>query len=170
MTRQMIELAFKPMKVFVHLAAQTIEAEYPSFSIIAAFACFDVQPSTTELDMAAQEKHLRRLSQVLNVDFEQLQCQFGDHLPIAIHSASNKRLTNVAAWSDAVRRTSTAQKPTQMRHPSDILKIVLVRYVAWQGCSTSGVEQFFSHGQHQLDPSRESFYRRERVDRAQGNE
>lgn len=67
-TRQMIELAFKPIKVFVHLAAQTIEAEYPSFSIIAAFACFDVQPSTTELDMAAQEKHLRRLSQVLNAE------------------------------------------------------------------------------------------------------
>ena len=156
-TPQLTEDSLKPMKVFVHMACQTIDAEYPAFGILGAFACFDVQPSKLERDMAAQEVHLRRLAQVLNLSFEELDMQFGDHLAIALHEAKQQRLDNAAAWVAAVKKTSSAQKAVRLKHPCHILIEVLVRYVAWQGCSTSGVEQFFSHGQHQIDSSRNHF-------------
>lgn len=40
-------------------------------------------------------------------------------------------------------------------HPSDVLRMVLVRYVAFHGCSTSGVEQNFSQLQRQVTPARD---------------
>eukprot|EP00438_Fugacium_kawagutii_P007891 Skav203673 [mRNA] locus=scaffold259:498:3152:+ [translate_table: standard] len=156
-TPQVVDASLKCMRVFVHMAAHTIEAEYPAFGILGAFACFDVQPSNLELGLAGRETQLRRLSQVLNLDFSELDMQFGDHLPIALHEAKQHRLSNSAAWVAALKKTSAAQKPVRDKHPSNVLKEVIFRYVAWQGCSTSGVEQFFSHGHHQINPSRDHF-------------
>ena len=40
-------------------------------------------------------------------------------------------------------------------HPSDTLRLVIMRYLAFHGCSTSGVEQNFSKLQNQITPARD---------------
>ena len=95
-----------------------------------------------------------RLAQCLDLDPDSLLSEFMDHRAIALHEATAKKLSTLEAWISAVRRTSERQKAVRLRHPSDSLRSLLIRYACWTGATTSGVEQSFSQAAQFLTPSR----------------
>ena len=153
----LIDSCLRPFQLFVRLAAETVKAEYPSYALISAFQVFSLTAAGAQSELDEErgvEAALTRLAQALGLDSQGLIEQFLDHQPIAMHEAQATRCTALAAWMAAVQRTSAAQASTRRRHPSDLLRAVLIRHSAWNGATTSGVEQLFSKAQQYLTPAR----------------
>ena len=145
------------MRLYVNLAVEVVHSEFPQFELLQAFCLFDVQHAQQERlhqDDAMTSEHAARLCQVFGVDLETFQQQFYDHLPIAINEARCHKLSNPDAWKAAIRKTSSRRSDAKA-HPSDELAAIAMRYVAYQGCCSSGVEQAFSKLQNQIAPARD---------------
>ena len=148
------------MKTFVALAAETSAAEFPAYDILAAFSIFDVSEATRKrmgaIDSAEFiHNRAQRLCQVFKTDLTCFLSEFYDHQPIALHLAVAHDLPKSwDAWSMAVQRTRE-RKQIMSRHPSNHLVKVMMRYGAFQGCTTSGVEQSFARMIEHIDESRQ---------------
>ncbi|CAE7657751.1 unnamed protein product [Symbiodinium sp. CCMP2592] len=108
------ERALGHLRLYTRLAIKTLQAEFPAFSLLACFRMFNVGPATR----AQAAEDARQLIE--------------------------GKLSNVDAWSRAVHRTATRQRQVRENYPSGVLRVVLARYAAWTGATTSGVEQFFA--------------------------
>ena len=141
------ERALDHLRLYTRLAIKTLQAEFPAFSLLACFRMFNVGPAT-RAQAAEDARQLtdgaERLSQVLGFGVAAFVDEYQLHEPIARHEARQGRLSNVDAWSRAVHRTATRQRQVRQNYPSGVLRVVLARYAAWTGATTSGVEQFFS--------------------------
>ena len=98
---------------------------------------------------------LERLAQVLDLDADQLALELSLHEPIARHEARTPNTSSFECWRTAVMRTSSAAPAVRAKFPSENLFILLSRYGAWSGASTSGIEQLFSRLADHIPPDRQ---------------
>ncbi|CAK9022737.1 unnamed protein product [Durusdinium trenchii] len=154
----MLRECLASMRSYVSLAVEVVNSEFPCYELLGAFKLFDVQQRAQglalELDADTVKEHGTRLCQVFGLNIDSFLTQYWDHLPIAINEARAHKLENHAAWSSAIRKTSSRSSISQ-HHPSDTLRLVTMRYLRFHGCSTSGVEQNFSKLQNQITPARD---------------
>ena len=143
------------MQSFVALAVQTLRAEFPCFELLSSFGIFNVAPSQKTVCNQSDERtctSIQRLAQVFSCDSEALMSEFLDHQPIARHAATQGH-DNFNAWKFAVLKTRS-RASSRSNHPSDALHVILVCYGAFNGCTTSGVEQMFSQIAQHVPPER----------------
>ena len=154
LTAAIKQRCMESMLIYMRLAIETLEAEFPSFELLSCFHVLNVSPN---VDVRAEFEEfssaLRRLSQVLELDEEQLAFEMGAHEAIARHEASQGRST-FDSWKQAVLRTSRSQRAVREHFPCDNLWELLTRYGAWSGASTSGIEQLFSRVCDHVPPDR----------------
>ena len=133
------------LQAFLVLALETVRAEFPEQELLASFRVFDVvRTNATAEQLQMQQTQLKRLAQVFSLNAQLLQDQFQDVLPIALHEATAQRnATSLESWVSAINRV-TKQKSTEERHPVQCLRRVIQAYSAWNGLTSSGVEQSFS--------------------------
>ena len=142
----MIRECMDVMKTYVALCGKTLAAEFPKFDLVTSFEAFDLSEarrSKGEDTVEMVETCLTRLAQVFSVDKQQLVAEFYDVRPYAMHHATSHATSSFDAWRAALRkinRSASARKA----HPTEILMSIMVRYGAFNGCTTSGVEQLFS--------------------------
>ena len=118
--------------------------------LLAAFRIFDVSARARKADFESSDRasSAREAASRLRQAF--------DHRPIVLHHAvSRDEATSFQAWQSAARKTS-AHASTQARHPSDHLRLLLMRLGSFDGCTTSGVEQHFSRTRKIVAPDRSS--------------
>lgn len=144
------------------LAFSILEAEFPSFSVMAAFPVLNLgntvasKPATTGED---NDVSVRRLAGTFGLCVHSLKQQIADHVHLANRLKVNHKLTNGDAWQQAVIHTRR-HPDTRRDHPSDALREVVKRYRAF-AISTGGVERGFSkhmwlvksNSEHQSDTS-----------------
>lgn len=156
LNQALVDRCLVRMQAFTSLAAQALQAELPGHDLLNAFSIFnchgrsarlggggDLRGSAEAEAEADKLKSMERLVQVFGLQIEDLFNEHLDHEPIALHAAKSQNLSNFDAWKTAVLRTRS-RRSTQQRHPSDSLLKVLIRYGAFTGATTSGVEQCFS--------------------------
>lgn len=86
------------------------------------------------------------------MDRAALEEQFDFYEGVAATIYESKRVSCWEAWAGALRRTmGRGNYQTLARHPSKCLLLVMHRYGAYNGATTSGVEQAFSLQQKLLD-------------------
>lgn len=147
--QDLIKSCLVRMQAFTSLAVKALAAELPGHDLLNAFCLFDCHGRSARFrgDEAARlETNIRsaeRLAQVFNLEVDGLYNEHLDHEGIALHGHRSRNLSNFEAWKSAVLRTR-ARRSTKENHPSDNLLRVLIRYGAFSGATTSGVEQSFS--------------------------
>ena len=135
------------LRCWVFLATTTIATEFPKWDVTQAMQVFRLAAGHGASG-GARDAAVRRLATVFGLCAEKLHAQLGRVYPVAFNlQAISKGLPDVEAWRQAVLKISA--RPSSFGDVSE-LRQVLVRALAWQGCSTSKVEQSFSR----LDPIR----------------
>ncbi|CAK9050989.1 Uncharacterized protein SCF082_LOCUS28045 [Durusdinium trenchii] len=95
---------------------------------------------------------LNRLQMFVNL--VKFRDEYFDIRPMALHEFS-KGSSGVDAWLTTVQRLETKQAAVRKVHPTSTIRQVLIRYAAWNGLTTSGVEQSFSKVQRHVTPQRD---------------
>ena len=123
------------LRAWTVLARQTIEAEFPDFSLLAAFSVFSLKGGGPTQEV---KKKLERLAAAWQLDT--FESEFREHRPIAEKMlAEDQGATVISAWREAIARGTKARRasnPTALVH-------VVQRLAAFTG-STSGIEHSFS--------------------------
>ena len=140
----MVERCLQRMRLWVYLATTTIQSEFPGWDITQMFSILDLSlhggPSTPG---KFYEMSMERVASLLHLPLTQLCEQIAMVLPIAFQLTESSTLSNIEAWANAVRRL-TARDSMKLFGKLESLRTLLVRALAWNGCTTSGVEQTFS--------------------------
>ena len=140
----MVERCLQRMRLWVYLATTTIQSEFPGWDITQMFSILDLSlhggPSTPG---KFYEMSMERVASLLHLPLTQLCEQIAMVLPIAFQLKESSTLSNIEAWAKAVRRL-TARDSMKLFGKLESLRTLLVRALAWNGCTTSGVEQTFS--------------------------
>ncbi|CAE7368921.1 unnamed protein product, partial [Symbiodinium pilosum] len=143
------------LRQWVSMLGSALRAEFPHYEILAAFVVFELHADPESQD-DVREYHaaaVQRLAQAFSLDAQSLNDQISDHRPIALQLKQSTGAGNLDAWRSALMKTQ-ARKDTRARHPCDALKAVMVKYAAYQGCGTAGVEQCFSTIDRRVGPER----------------
>ena len=149
-TNQMIKTCLDRMAAWVVLATKRLEAEFPEHQTLQAFRVFDLsyqrfQESEQADRHSVRVQELSRLAQVFGVNADELRNQFN----ICFYNAQNflrsgKAKSNLEAWIMIRKKFEERVARKQGNLDLGALDVVLARYCAFQGCSTSRVEQSFS--------------------------
>ena len=129
------------MMAWVRLAIKTVQAEFPHFEVLSAFAAFDLDQSGTSV---FARDALHRLSAVFGVSHDALIAQFNDFRRAAVTYRKHHDLSNYDAWAKSLNALDASSSLTRDRHPCQELRAVLCRYGAFLGASASSVERTFS--------------------------
>ena len=134
------------MQVWVHLCAEIIKAEFPGYDILSSFCIFRIDDDRKKEDSHADEYQARcteRLAQAFGVSYQGLWDQVADLRPVARQMQAMQKCGNFEAWRAAVRKVQQRASSAQL-HPVDHLMPLLVRWGAFQSCTTSLLERNFS--------------------------
>ena len=146
LTEDIINRCMQRLFNWVCLARHVIQAEFPGFETLGAFAALNLATNTRREDPPARfAEHVQRLAALSNVDSGCLNKQLHDLKAIAARHYQSCQCTTLEAWAHAVSRTTRVRSSTAEAHPSDALRAVLIRFAALGG-STSGVERLFALG------------------------
>lgn len=138
-----IQRCFARMSNFVSLAISSLQAEFPSYEVIQSFSLFRLDGKCVPGPASsAQKQATQRLAKVFNVDHVGLEQQAIDARPHAMYLVKQRDCTAMEAWGEVLRKLS--DRRMRKTHPSEALSAVAYRYLAFSGCTTSGVEQNFS--------------------------
>jgi hypothetical protein len=143
------------MKCWVRLAVAVCSAEFPEFTLLSSMSSLklhtgvgDQVPRHESLSVVGHEclnfeKQVCRLAEFFEQPCDQLMSQLIDvkGLATTIKSMGGAR-TDKAAYKLAVERYE--RKHNLQRHPTDVVKVILIRWIGWV-ISSSGVEQNFTH-------------------------
>ena len=157
-TEELLRTRREQLQIFVHLAVETLKAEFPAYEILSAFTMFNLTVNAQERfntsDHAlSRETAATRLCNVFGVPLQCFLDEFSDHLPIALRAHITDKLQPFHAWKLAVQKTQN-RKSVSERHPASNLKSILMRFGAFNGFTTSGVEQLFSKVSSHISPDR----------------
>lgn len=146
MDAAMLLSCIEQCQAFVVLATNTLKAEFPDTDVLTCFRVFDVvKKRGVQRDEGAhcmfKERSLKRLAQVLKLDFDVLKLQFDEVEPVALYEASIGRTTSFESWRTAILRVKSRRRDKNVLH--HLLQAVTA-YAAWNGLASSGVEQNFS--------------------------
>eukprot|EP00972_Heterocapsa_arctica_P042743 6303250-Heterocapsa_arctica.AAC.1 len=106
-------------------------------------------------NQANRTEQLQRLAHFFGLDARKLGEQFEDYAALVLqeHKAVGPGATWMSSWQAALQRV-LGRADRLRQHPNAELLCVVARYLAWSGCTTSGVEQTFSVGQWLLPQRR----------------
>lgn len=135
------------MRAITRLQLQTLEAEFPTFSVIHKFSvfAFDAENGAAPGDAAraqrrADSEHLLCLAQQMGVEHADLKTAYLDHYLLAYKiSRENSDLPNLDVWRTALQRSRHLEGPKTPEVQA--LTAVLMRFAVCNGCTTSGIEQ-----------------------------
>ena len=143
------------MQTWVRMALQ-VAASGPSFDLLNSFSIFDLSSRARrhnqDIDAGQEQSRdeaIDRMAKVFDVDQGKLQCELQDIGPIALQFFTTRKIAVWEAWRMAIHRTQR-RACIRVNHPVDALSPVLVRYVAWNGMTSSGVEQTFTKQQRTM--------------------
>jgi hypothetical protein len=143
--QQIVTKCSQRLQIWVFLAVHTLRAEFPQWELTQSFIIFDLsQQRVAGATNASLDHCFARIAQAFKLDASELKAQWEDVLPLAhcVHNSSNG-CSNDQAWQLAVRRI-LADARVVRNHPVGTLVQAPTRYMAYNGCTTSGVEQNFS--------------------------
>jgi hypothetical protein len=153
------------MQNWVVIAVQVVNAEFPEWEVLMLFRVMDLShelQAPAALDQrqrtsnqANRTEQLQRLAHFFGLDARKLGEQFGDYAALVLqeHKAVGPGATWMSSWQAALQRV-LGRADRLRQHPNAELLCVVARYLAWSGCTTSGVEQTFSVGQWLLPQRR----------------
>ena len=119
------------------------DAEFPAFSVVAAFSVFNVSTSV-HADHKEDPIPVERLALVFGVSHDALKRDLGKWRPIAATKRKTIGVGNKEAWRLVMRNViQTRSWARQDPDSPTALVTVLTRYLAWSA-STSRIEQTFS--------------------------
>ena len=128
---------------WVGMLRASAEAEFPNFTLLAAFSVFNV---STAVHADHQEDALatQRLAQVFEVSHDALMRDLKKWRPVAARHRRTMGVGNKEAWGIALRKViqSRGWGSGDPDLPTALV-VVLARYLAWSA-STSRIEQTFS--------------------------
>ena len=149
-TPALLQRCCEIMQTYVVLALQTMHAEFPDYDLMQAFGVFNLRPACRgdNLDHVVwterKQKDLDRLSMYAGQDPGRVRAQFCDLEPAARYEQAQTGCSSFEAWKTVALRFQCGKKSVCQRHPVDALFPVLIKYGAYSGATTSGVEQSFS--------------------------
>jgi len=130
------------MSTWADMAQAVVEAEFPDFLAVNAFAVFALADEERAVaETGVNPAHCQRLAQLFAVDPQELASQLARHRPSAQAIKNSSKCSNHEAWQKTVQRIRQARDGGQLH----ALQCVLMRYLVWSS-STAGVEQRFSVG------------------------
>lgn len=139
----LLDRCFARMAGWVRLVGLSIKAEFPDWELLAAFGAMNLSPLPSQ---AVINTSLCRLSGVFGLNYDNLMSEFVDFRRFAIdvynRVSTKEPLSCYRAWVHSVQRMKGA-RDRQSLHPSTNLLPLLVRYGAFCGATTSGVERTF---------------------------
>jgi hypothetical protein len=138
-----VESCFAVLSRWVGMLRVAAEAEFPNFTLLAAFSVFNVS-TTVNADHAEDSLAVQRLAQVFDVSHEALMRDLKKWRPVAARHRKTTGVGNKEAWRLALCKVT--QSRSWARKDPDLptaLVAVLIRYLAWSA-STSRIEQTFS--------------------------
>ena len=144
-TQDILDRCYARMAAWIKLVIQCLSAETPAYDILATFGAFALCPLPSNEVM---QSSLARLAQVFNLDSGKLHAEFmvARHHACQLHK-SRKDADCFQAWAESANRMSRCRnlrRQTLAGHrSSDNLRLLLARYGAFQGASTSAVERNF---------------------------
>ena len=142
-----LRVAYGHLRSWTVLAKDVLQAEFPCFALVSAFAVFSLRNKNYNkpIGMDTEDK-IRRMETTWQLDH--LEDQYREFHPIASRIfALGETETYLEAWSIAMKRCERNK-----RQPKDLV-FALQRFAAFSS-STSGIEQSFSKIQKLLPASR----------------
>ncbi|CAE7207689.1 unnamed protein product, partial [Symbiodinium sp. CCMP2592] len=141
---------------YTKLALQTLMAEFPSFGCLMAFRAFQLgvggcnsrkRKNPTGPGAQTRQECVERLALLCDLPkdtlLEQLEARSkSDHRPAAQAVYNSTDVDTFDAWKRAWLSYENASGGRK-RHPGDVLGEALQRFGAYNGCTSSGVEQSF---------------------------
>lgn len=125
--------AFEHLSALVALSISVLRAEIPEWSIYRSFAPFKIQKPLTAMELRT---HLRRLSQVFELNFGTLQAEFARVFPCVQAAAVDQpMLPMYELWAYVVNH-DCVDVPA--------LRLAIMRLQTFSGNTTSGVEHVHS--------------------------
>ena len=132
------------MSIWAKLAKTVVDAEFPDFLALNAFAVFALSDEERAVvEGPVNETHCQRLAKLFSVDPQGLASQLARLRPTAQAIKNSSKCSNHEAWQKAVQRTKMAR--AGLGATLEALQKVVMRYLVWSS-STAGVEQRFSVG------------------------
>jgi hypothetical protein len=132
------------MQCWVYLAVDTVQAEFPAWSAVQSMEILNLACSSDPSAASGDQRSasVRRMAQLLSVSDSELTAELDEVFPVAYNiKSASKGISNIDAWREAFSRLTTRKHKCGRL---DALRSLLVRACAWQGSSTSKVEQTFS--------------------------
>ena len=130
------------MSTWADMAKAVVEAEFPDFLAVNAFAVFALADEERAVaQTGVNPTHCQRLAQLFSVDPQELASQLARHRPSAQAIKNSCKCSNHEAWQKTVQRIRQTRGGVDL----EALQSVLMRYLVWSS-STAGVEQRFSAG------------------------
>ena len=184
------------MQLYVNLAIETLRSEFPDFDIIMCFSIFKLDQQHFGRSSAKREERLQRLAQVFGVGLQELTDQFFDLRPMALHEYAKGCTSAQAWIVTIQRIETKQAAVRKHHPTSEIRSLVmrclgrpvfvsgdlrrLVFYVcvcfhrclthqgfaAWNGLTSSGVEQNFAKLQRHVTPERDHMLLETELDEA----
>ena len=135
------------MQAWVALVTETLEAEFPGFSLMFAMSIFNLNTNSrkAEVDqegMIQLQQSAKRLCSVFpDVDERAFIDEYLDLRPIAMHHGKLASVSSFECWREAIRKVS---RRSSAPHPTRNLAKLIVRLGAWDGSTTSNTERVFA--------------------------
>ncbi len=135
------------MACWVRLAIQRVEFEFPRWLPVHSFCVFDLSCRAHGRIENHDNEYFKRLGQLLKLDPVQLRDEFKQcHHYASVHFEESGRRGSSASWAAALRKRGVATHKC-------LAKAVRILQ-AWDGMTTSGVEQTFSKAEKMLGSRR----------------
>ena len=145
------------------MALNTCHAEFPEFELGASWSIFDLSATDNTLRMGREDRQshaefkqkcLCRLAKVFKLNQTKLVTEYEDYLPFARETFKRGAMGCCEAWAHAWKLLQ-AKRESRERHPGEELGKLLMNYGAFDGATTSGVEQLFSKQDQHFSPCRD---------------
>ena len=149
---------------WVHLAIRPIRAEFPSYELIHMFSIFNLQDVPVKAKHAPMPRNLteaaERFALVFHIDAEASKQQFEAALTYAwrMFTSQTESTGSVHAWFACIKKMQ--HRKLRDLYPVHALLPVMQRYIAFCGCTTSGIEQCFAVLRAQLGEHRSTMNER----------
>jgi hypothetical protein len=150
-TTELLNGCLNRMRSWWKVTKAVLRAEFPMWESVIAFSALNLvqqrkilRSTATVADEASSldEKHIRRLALLLDLNKDQLVRELRDHRPIARNIYVSTGCSAQHAWATAVLRTQK-HSGTKGRHPAEALRRLIWAF-SCMGASSSSVEQGFS--------------------------
>ena len=139
-----VQKCISRMSTWADMAKAVVEAEFPDFLAVNAFAVFALADEDKAVaEVPVSQTHCQRLAKLFSVDAHALASQVARHRPTAQAIKNSTKCSNQEAWQKTVQRGREVRASAGWM--LDALQPVVMRYLVWSS-STAGVEQRFSVG------------------------